>query len=680
MNNLKKFLKYILAFTVPFVVTAAAFGLVWFQYLTEVPSKSESYYLNDRYDSLTQPLSDGRVFTQEFTCYTSMYGIGLNFNVVDLSLDGEMKIKLTDKTDGAVLMDYTGNLAPVQQHGYTCFTLDKPITENGTRNYMLEISVKYHTPQVSSGQMLSLRKSSNPHEIFGKLTENGKTAEGSLAVMVVKDMLGTAPVKYFAFGGMVASVAAGLIMLALAAFPKKKIVAVFLTVLSVCTLYQIAMPVFSSPDEETHYNTAYALSDKMFGIEFDTGDSLLPKRVTDDDRMIADYRTSAFTYRHIRENFTFEKIRQEDARLTDVVSHRLPGFMMPYYGPALAISGARLAGLNGVVTPLLARFVNLIIFAVAVTMAWYITPTAKNGLLAVALLPMTIHIGTSLSYDSFILSCSMLLTALVLNCAFCPDKANYKKLAALAVLAVIISPAKVIYAILALMVFCIPNSKFKTNNFGWLYKFGIIAAAGAAVLYFNRQRLGLSFDIFVKASARTLEVIADTPVPLGTATFTVGYMLAHPGVMFKLITNTFFSKFTYYFGTVFGASLGYLNLAEVKINPVIIAAFVLMMLICFIPHKDDKIMNIWQRVICVISFLGILAATVGLCLMWTPLDYDFIWGFQGRYLLPAMMPLVMALQSKSLTFNKDITNIAVYGLFSLNILAVLNTFIVIFSR
>ncbi len=681
MNKIKKPLKYILAFTIPFLVSAVCFGLVWFQFLQDVPQKSESYYLNDNYDSLTSPLTDGVVFTQDFTVGTSMYGIGLNFNVVDNTLDGQINVKLTDKTNGNLLMDYTNNIGSIFPAGYTCFTLDTPVTESGSRDYQLSVMIDYLTPEVSSGQMLSLRKSSKIMDGFGLFTESTIPADGSLAVMVVKDMIGTAPIKYYRFAGLLGSVFAGIIMLILVAFPKKKAVTVFLTVFFTGVMYHIALPVFSAPDEETHFNTAYALSSKTFDYDFEYHSDYFPKRNCDENRVFTDYNTSVFSYRYIYQNIN-RSTTASDIELIAPYSPHLYMFDLPYYVPSLVITACRILELNEVITAFAARGANLILYCIAVTLAWYFIPFFKNGLLAIALLPMTIHTGTSLSYDSMTLIISFLIISLALNCAYTDSKTDIKKLAALSTLCIIIAPIKIIYILLILLLFIIPNEKFKNSNWRWKYKIGTVVTSSLFLMFFHGFRFIEFLSIlFPVASAAELQTIVETPVPLdASVTFSLSYLLSHPGVALKLISNSFFTKFTFYFGTIFGAALGYLNLAQVDINPVIIFAFVIVMFTAFIPHKDDKPLTVPFKLINLFIFIAVTGATVLRCIMWTPIDYDFIWGFQGRYLLPVLPLLMMSLQSKTIAVNKDISNIIIYSLFSLNLVTVLNTFIVVFSR
>ncbi len=683
MNKLKKPLKYILSFALPVIFVLGCFGLVWFQYLQDVPLKSKSRLLNDRFDSLSSPIESGSVFTQEVTVKGSIHGFGINFNVIDSSLDGLLKVKVTNKDNGETLLDYRNNFAVISPVSYTCFTLDKPIEESGNHNLTISVSAEYITPEVTAGQMLSLKKSSATADNFGQYSENGNFAEGSLAMLVISDMVGDQPIKYYWFTGIFAAVAAGFLAVLFAAMPKKKTVAVFLSLLVVSSLYHLVLPVYSAPDEITHLNTAYRESNKLLGFEYKLPDQNILKRDTDKVVSFTSYTTNAYTYRYIVKHLDDKLTPEENNTLEAIKRPYLKSYKLPYMLPAASISLSRMLKINGVITAMVARAVNMLIYCVFTTLAWYFIPFGKTGLLAVALLPMTIHTGTSLSYDSFIISFAFLVTALMMNCIFSKEKINIKKLAALLLLCILMTPAKVVYALLIIMVLFIPDDKFESKKHRWVYKALVFCLCGVHYLRYNSGLVkSILESIIPQASART---VTDTVAVAAAANptvenFTVGYMLSHPGVLLKLVINTFFTKFTFMFNSIIGGTLGYLNLSEVNINPLIITAFTVVLIIAFIPHKDDETVNISLRLACLAIFGGTLAMIVGACITWTPMDYDYIWGFQGRYLLPVLPVLGLGLQSKALTKTKDLTYPILSALITLNILTVLNSFIVIFSR
>lgn len=680
MKKIRQALKYILSFAIPFTVCMMCFGVVWFQYLQEVPLKSRTVLLNDRYDSLTSPLEDGQVFSQEVSLMGPVYGFGINFNVIDPSLDGVLKVSMYNKDSGEKLLDFENSFEAISQTSYTCFALDTPLTEYSTYNLEINIQADYTTQGVVHGQMLSLKKSSEQKEGFGKFTEGGKSAEGSLAMLVITDIIGNRPVKYFFYTGLVCSIAAGILMLILVCAPKKQTLAVFLTLIFVCFVYQLVLPTYSAPDEITHYNTAYNISNSIFGIEDNTGNGVLMRRETDNSSVFTDYKTSAFTYRYIMHNFG--KSAGDKNGMEVQQGEYLGGYKAPYILSALSISLGRILNLNGVTTAMLARIPNILLFCLMVTLAWRLAPTGKTGILAAALLPMTIHTATSVSYDSLTISFAFILIALCLKLAVGEEKTDAKNMVLTAVICIIFAPMKSSYILMAMLVLLISYDKFNSKKQAWRYKFAVLTASflhfGKYNLYFLKNIFKTANTVSAAETAAVVETVVNTAVSVQN--FTVGYMLAHPGVMLKMVINTFFTNFTFYLNSMIGGALGYLNLSEVNINPVITASFALILLIAFIPYKDEKLLCAKQRFISLFIFVLTLCMIIAVCITWTPMDYNYIWGFQGRYLIPILPLFFLGVQSKAITRNKDLTSLMLYCLFALNIFAVLNSFIVIFAR
>ena len=91
-----------------------------------------------------------------------------------------------------------------------------------------------------------------------------------------------------------------------------------------------------------------------------------------------------------------------------------------------------------------------------------------------ALLPMTLHLAASLSYDVLLLAAIFLFTAEVLSLAYGNRKGSPADVLLLCVLAAAFGPCKLVYSLVTLLVFLIPAEKLGGK--------GRKAALGAAVL------------------------------------------------------------------------------------------------------------------------------------------------------------------------------------------------------
>lgn len=132
---------------------------------------------------------------------------------------------------------------------------------------------------------------------------------------------------------------------------------------------------------------------------------------------------------------------------------------------AIGISLARLLGLNTVSLLYFGRFCNLLFFVAMLYWSMKRIPFGKEVLFGVAVLPMSLHLAASFSYDVMILSCMFLLTAVCLDLAYERAQVRAWDIVLLAVLAAVAGPCKMVYARCWACALLIPMQKFgKVRN------------------------------------------------------------------------------------------------------------------------------------------------------------------------------------------------------------------------
>lgn len=675
MTNIKKYLKNSAIFAGCFFIVIFLAFIVYFQFLQQAPMKSKSILLNDSYDSLTQTMAHGGTISQRLTVEGNISGLGLQINKVSDGLDGRLKIHVEDE-NGNVLHDGDIGFSRVIPNGYTCFTLDKLASYREPTELKIEIQAVYADENVAPGQMISLRKSTRQHTSFGRLDENGKTASGSLAVLLVTDMLGTSPVKLFLIFALLAAVFCGIIALLCFSFKTKKRFTVFAALFSIGLLYQIILPPFSAPDEFIHYNSAYNLSNKWMGVESDIGGGVL-KRECDTQSRFTDYRTTAFTYKYIYENFTQPNTNDEYVFARE---EYLQGYNAPRLLSAVSLTFCRAMNFGGVLTAYFVRFVNMLFYSAMMSLAFCLLPIGKKSMLVLSSLPIAIHLGGSYSYDSFLIAISSVLIALCFNCVFSEKKLSRVKLAAVAALCFILAPLKNAYFLLVFLPLLIPSEKFENKKTAYLFKAAVIAVSLAHFGFYNLSLV----NSIIKAPAvqeTAVRAVNNRDIPRAVSNFTIPYMLTHPVVLTRLLLNTFFEQFTSIFLSSFGGTLGFVALSEVNINVLIVMAFIFLFIFTSISkNEEEKILPVSHRLFLTAIAIATFGILVAGCITWTPMDYTSIWGFQGRYMLPVMICLALAVKGKTVTLSKDITSVVIFSCFALNILTLLNAAIIIFSR
>ena len=85
-----------------------------------------------------------------------------------------------------------------------------------------------------------------------------------------------------------------------------------------------------------------------------------------------------------------------------------------------------------------------------------------------------------------------------------------------------------------------------------------------------------------------------------------------------------------------------------------------------------------------IAFGGIFglvfAMVIFMCIGWTFVRMDTLYGLQGKYLLPALPMLLIAFKGKSVSVNKDLFRPLCFVMGMTDILVALNAFVVILQR
>ena len=236
-------------------------------------------------------------------------------------------------------------------------------------------------------------------------------------------------------------------------------------------LYLFVLPPLSAPDEISHYVSAYRLSSQLIGqpqrdrygrvllraqdawVEDLDGDFIYEPdedgnlQVTEESHEQAvklgeTLDESTYELFHalgINGQYAPERIDEIQAQGAYVSSTYPPVTTTPlaYVPQAIGISAARLLGLNTVCLLYFGRLCNLLFFIGMLYLAVKRIPFGKEVLLGVALLPMTLHLAASFSYDVMILGCMFLLTAVCLDLAFEAEQVRIRDVVLLAVLAAV---------------------------------------------------------------------------------------------------------------------------------------------------------------------------------------------------------------------------------------------------
>ena len=441
-------------------------------------------------------------------------------------------------------------------------------------------------------------------------------------------------------------------------------------------LYLLILPPLSAPDEISHFMGAYQLSSRMLGKDANavTGHVLVrpqdiwledvedcweyeasedgylqPTAETTADSAYLGETLTEKTYKTIRQQGILGQrhplAAQEDMGQSMILSPYPPVVTTPvaYIPQAFGICLARLFHWNAIMLAYMGRLGNLLFFVAMTFFAMRRLPFGKEALFGVALLPMTLHLSASFSYDVMILGCMFYLTAVCLDLAYEKERVRAADVAVIAALMAAAGPCKLIYGVLMGLCLLIPVEKFG----GW--KPWALSAACVFLAW------GLSMTLINGQTIVSYATETQNVVPWAQEEgYSLTLLLHRPLQAARMFYQTFLWQAEYYHMTMIGAYLG--NLDTVLDVPYLVVAVFTVSLLCLAMKKpgERQVMSVGNRVwAAALCGLCGLAAMASMLIAWTPLSSQVISGVQGRYFLPFLPVLLIAFKNDAIVLTKN---------------------------
>lgn len=415
------------------------------------------------------------------------------------------------------------------------------------------------------------------------------------------------------------------------------------TVVVLGLFYMLVLTPFSTPDEAAHFASAYRLSSQILGRTAVADEEFLCQADEEERERIG--RGANVLVRNGDDvpglytnvgQATYKLVLQEMFSLDDsqgvTVRYEAPVNTSPvvYLPQAVGISLARLLHLGYIPLVYLGRLFNLLAFAGMAALSVQIMPFRKELLMAVAGLPMTLHLAASLSYDAAFIGLSMILLAWCFYLAFEIKEVTIKETVLLALLLILLEPGKIVYMPVAGICLLIPASKFKSARHYWLSVAGVISVVVLAVFLVNR--------VVLSAWATETESYVGWSEAAG---YTLQDVLHQPYQVFLVYYETLVTQFDYYMVTMLGGYLGNLD-PNLTVPPICLAILWAVLIISAIRREGEEApLTGWQKMwILLLVFLSVSLILTSMFLGWTPRTSTYITGVQGRYFIP-LLPLVL---------------------------------------
>ena len=473
--------------------------------------------------------------------------------------------------------------------------------------------------------------------------------------------------------------------------------------------YMYVFPAMSAPDEIAHFISAYKISNKMLG-----------KQATVKDGHVI-IRAGDLWLEDVDGEYTFDKTKSEEENVLipeegshgKIISSKLeetsykvfygegnirgadnyisfggkdyekaqslhaPVNTIPsvYFLPATGITVARIMGLNSIYLVLFGRTANLILFILLGTLGIYFLPRFKEFIFLVSLLPTTIELAASYSYDAVMISSMIFFVSYVFYLAHEKKDFDIKDLVIVSLIAGLVLPCKMVYFPMLLLLFSIPLYKFKFRGKvdGKIKKENIAFFLASAVVVL----LSWVFAMYLVNRATVVGYSTSTTSSLewaGEESYTIGYLLHNKLKAVKLFYNTLLLQLEYYHKTMFGAYLGH---ADDVVGIPYIGFLVLNigMIFSVFGEAKEKQLLVKERVLTGISiFFVVFLVLLSMLIAWTPISSEFIEGVSGRYFIPVLLPLLMICRNNKIVIKDETKRNIIFLFILINAISLLKIF------
>lgn len=453
-------------------------------------------------------------------------------------------------------------------------------------------------------------------------------------------------------------------------------------------LFLFVLPPLSAPDEISHYVSAYQLSGKILGMpsnapngrvllrpcdvwvedldgvyEYEpdeAGNLKVVLESSEGSRKLGDPLDQS-VYHLIRE---LAPDKQYEPGRAEALEGKMVGSMYPpvtttpvAYAPQ-ALGMALVRAMDWGTLPLLylGRLCNLVFFVFMTWLAMKRLPFGKEVLFGTALLPMTLHLSSSFSYDVMIMGCMFYFTAVCLDLAYKKEKVEWKDVAVLALVMAAAGPCKMVYAVMMGLCLLIPVKKF--GGWGrWFISAACVAGAWAGAMYLVNSQVIVSYATETESYVQWA----------GESGYSLSLLIHQPVRLIKIFYQTLLWQAQHYHLTMIGAYLG--NLDPVLDVPyVLVVLFTLCLLALALRKPGESLVLTGGKRLWVFAVSAGCAAAVMLSMLiaWTPLSSQVINGVQGRYFLPFLPVLLLALKNDWVVLTKERNRSILYLMCCLN--------------
>lgn len=583
-------------------------------------------------------LKTGDVYKQTVTgTRDEIVGFSIRFGTYRQQVEGKLKATFSAVSGENIYGEEIFDTKDLIDNQYRLFLLDQVITDGLQKEYEISLEVL----SLEEGKQLSLFASDENIYEKGDLTYQDKEVKNT---DIACQLAGTSGFMQKWYWIVCAVIIVGFLAFAFVAFVKKcKLEYIYLTLgLTFGMVFVLSLPPYTAPDEGTHISTTYAFVSEFLGEDpiFDEANHVI-SRGTDGD-IGGEAQVSLVKFHDLYEAVKYpsgdlERDFARGGKLDVPFTCYLPQILGVLLGVLLKFSGFW--------TLYLGKVFAMLFFTICIFFSIKLIPWGKMVIMTVALLPMSMELASSFSYDCVLNALCILFISYTLHLICKKDKVTWKDFLFLGIIICVIAPCKMFYFLIAGMLYLIPKEKYKSKKTYWMMNTGILVA-------------GLAVLIIMRFQFLTSHVGGATPSAIEDATvnYSIATILGDIPHSISVLFNTAIIKSEFYYNSMWGNQLGSL---QVYIPTFVITSFVLVLFtagVCTtreerVIYEPDAKFRLVNLGLSLLMFLGILAA---LWIGWTPVTYGVIEGVQGRYFLPFLPMIFLSMRNKTFLLQKNI--------------------------
>lgn len=400
-------------------------------------------------------------------------------------------------------------------------------------------------------------------------------------------------------------------------------------------LFIIVVPPYAEHDGEAHFNTIYNYSNKLLGYEV-SGE---PRQIKKEEK---DIFGDKFGYRARRgEFYSISQMIRDDSIYDDNMYEvhelglDLSSFPIEYIFSIAGLTIGRIMGIKIIYIYYLTRIFNFSSYLLLTYWAIRLIPIYKHTLFVIATLPMALMQAASVSYDAMVMGTTFLFVSLCLYLTQNHIRKSHLVIIAFLSGCLIYNKSAAYFPLMGLVLLIPFKKQFnkKQRFLFWIMEIGFILFAVADSFTGNIAEQAGNYSIF--------------------------YSIEHPLWFIEILGHTIYSNFDLYVKGLFGVSIFGISTLETSF---ILCFSVIVILLCEYRRENNvaiRYIGNQRRIfilLCTLSsFLMIFLGAVS----WTEIGSDLLWGIQGRYFIPLLLPS-MFLKSKFVTTEKEESNDALY--------------------